>query len=156
MKFKHTNSAKPKIAELLCEPEFTEASCTDNIADINIKREENSDPLALSNNFETQAHTDHQHLAGDLEPEDCDVQIKMEVQEDLTMDSDQVNSLDAVDQVNSVEVTPLSSGEKYFKVSFFPIEISYYFPLRGEYFFLQENLNNPLKSFKSRKKNIQI
>ena len=134
MKFKHTNSAKPKIAEILCEPEFTEASCTDNIADININI--NSDPLALSNNFETQAHKDSRHLAGDLEPEDCDVRVKMEVQEDLTMDSDQVYSLDAVDQVNSAEVTPLSSGEKYFKVSFFSHRNKPFFPPSWRIFFV--------------------
>ena len=93
MKFVHIGSANPKFL------------------DINIKREENSDPLALSNNFDTQAHIDSQqeyeHLAGDLKPEDCDVQIKIEVQEheqDFTMDS--------VDKVDSMDESR-SSGEKY-------------------------------------------
>ena len=147
MKFVHINSAKSEITEILCKPELSEILCTDNDADINIKREENSDPLALSNYFGTQAHIDGQHLDGDLEPEDCDVQVKIEAHEDFTMDSvdqvDLLDQMDAGDQVNSVEVS-LRSGDKYFKVSFFTIEISYTFLLLGENFYLRENLDNPL------------
>ena len=91
------------------EPELTEMLCSDIVADINIKREENSDPLALSNTFDNQAHIDSQqdhesrdeHLAGDLKPGDCDLQTKIEVHEDFTIKTESSDLSEFIEKCNA-------------------------------------------------------